>query len=119
MVTLAKLSEALFVDTIRKYAAALPDNESGWLAAARDPNVGKALALLHRHIEQPWTLAKLARGRFVPYGIRGPFYATAHCPADDVSDPITPAARGASIGRNLAQAIRNTSRCGIRVGGGI
>ena len=34
---LAKMSEALFVDTLRRYLAGLPEQEVGWLAAARDP----------------------------------------------------------------------------------
>lgn len=58
---LAKLSEALFVDTLRRYMAALPEEESGWLAAARDPIVGKALNQLHSRVTEPWTLATLAR----------------------------------------------------------
>ena len=45
---LAKLSEALFVDTLRRYVTSLPDQTTGWLAGARDPVVGKSLALLHR-----------------------------------------------------------------------
>ncbi len=58
---LAKLSEVLFVETIRRYIAQLPPEETGWLAGARDPEVGRALALLHRNPERPWTLAELAR----------------------------------------------------------
>jgi transcriptional regulator GlxA family with amidase domain len=58
---LAKLSEALFVDTLRRYIAKLPEQETGWLAGARDPVVGKSLTLLHRKAEHPWTIALLAR----------------------------------------------------------
>ena len=57
---LAKLSEALFVDTLRRYVADLPDQTTGWLAGARDPIVGKSLALLHRRPEHAWTIAELA-----------------------------------------------------------
>ena len=57
---LAKLSEALFVDTLRRYVAGLPDQTTGWLAGARDAVVGKSLALLHRRPEHPWTIAELA-----------------------------------------------------------
>ena len=57
---LAKLSEALFVDTLRRYVASLPDQTTGWLAGARDPVVGKSLALLHRRAQHPWTIAELA-----------------------------------------------------------
>lgn len=57
---LAKLSEALFVDTIRRYLSGLPGQQTGWLAGARDPIVGKSLALLHSRVAHPWTIAGLA-----------------------------------------------------------
>ena len=57
---LAKLSEALFVETLRRYIAQLPAQQTGWLACARDAEVGKALALMHRNPAHPWTLADLA-----------------------------------------------------------
>lgn len=58
---LAKLSEALFVDTLRRYVASLPEHHTGWLAGARDPVVGKSLGLLHRRVDHPWTIADLAK----------------------------------------------------------
>jgi len=57
---LAKLSEALFVDTLRRYAAGLPEQQTGWLTGARDPIVGKSLGLLHSRVAHPWTIADLA-----------------------------------------------------------
>jgi AraC-like DNA-binding protein len=60
-VMLAKLSEALFVDTLRRYVIGLPDKSTGWLAGARDPLVGKSLALLHSRPRHPWTIADLAQ----------------------------------------------------------
>jgi AraC-like DNA-binding protein len=57
---LAKLSEALFVDTLRRYIAGLPEQQTGWLAGTRDPIVGKSLGLLHSRIAHPWTIADLA-----------------------------------------------------------
>jgi len=57
---LAKLSEALFVDTLRRYVAGLPEQQLGWLAGTRDPIVGKSLGLMHGRIAHPWTIADLA-----------------------------------------------------------
>jgi AraC-like DNA-binding protein len=57
---LAKLSEVLFVETLRRYIAQLPQEQTGWLAGVRDPEVGKALALMHRKPAHPWTIAALA-----------------------------------------------------------
>ncbi|MFB3922130.1 MAG: cupin domain-containing protein [Terriglobia bacterium] len=58
---LARLSEALFVETVCRYLAELPPQQTGWLAGARDPGVGAALAHMHRAPEHPWTIADLAR----------------------------------------------------------
>jgi AraC-like DNA-binding protein len=57
---LAKLSEVLFVDTLRRYVASLPTQQLGWLAGARDPIVGRSLGLMHGRVAHPWTLADLA-----------------------------------------------------------
>lgn len=57
---LAKLSEALFVDTLRRYVDGMPEQQSGWLAGARDPVVGRSLALLHGRVAHPWTIAELS-----------------------------------------------------------
>src|SRR5580765_2835555 len=58
---LAKLSEVLFVETLRTYIAHLPPEQTGWLAGARDSEVGKTLALMHRNPSHPWTIASLAK----------------------------------------------------------
>jgi AraC-like DNA-binding protein len=58
---LARLSELLFVETLRCYIKDLPSNQIGWLAGARDPSIGQALALLHMEPATPWTVASLAR----------------------------------------------------------
>jgi AraC-like DNA-binding protein len=58
---LAKLSEVLFVETLRAYIAYLPPEQTGWLAGARDSEVGKTLALMHRNPAHPWTIASLAK----------------------------------------------------------
>jgi len=57
---LAKMAEALFIETLRRYMEQLPPGERGWLAAARDPIVGAALSLLHRTPSHRWTMDELA-----------------------------------------------------------
>jgi len=58
---LAKLSELLFVEAVRRYADALPDGQTGWLAGLRDPYVARALAQMHRDITRRWTVDVLGR----------------------------------------------------------
>jgi transcriptional regulator GlxA family with amidase domain len=61
LAVLAKLAEALFVETLCRYMDELPPERTGWLAGARDAKVGQALALLHRDPARAWTLPDLAR----------------------------------------------------------
>jgi len=59
--TLAKLSELMFVEAMRRYVENMPPEGKGWLAGVRDPHVGRALALLHAKPGGDWTVEKLAR----------------------------------------------------------
>lgn len=58
---LAKLSELLFVEAIRRHVEELPQEKSGWLAGLKDPFVSRALALLHARVGEPWTVDDLGR----------------------------------------------------------
>jgi AraC-like DNA-binding protein len=58
---LAKLSELIFVEVLRRHAATLPADAGGWLMATRDPGVGRALRLLHAELARDWTVADLAQ----------------------------------------------------------
>jgi len=58
---LAKLSELMFVEAIRRHIDSLPPDQTGWLAGLRDPFVGKTLSLIHSRPAQRWTVEDLAR----------------------------------------------------------
>ena len=58
---LAKLSELMFIQVIRLHLAALPPEQSGWLAGLRDASVGRALSLMHGAPARNWTIEELAR----------------------------------------------------------
>jgi AraC-like DNA-binding protein len=58
---LAKLSEVFFAETLRRYQRELPPGQTGWLAGARDPAVGRALTLFHQRHAHPWTIPEVAR----------------------------------------------------------
>jgi AraC-like DNA-binding protein len=74
-ILLAKLAEAMFIETLRRYMIELPPEQSGWLAGARDPIVGAALALLHRDPHRPWTPAELAAGAGTSRSVLGERFA--------------------------------------------
>ena len=58
---LAKLSELMFIEVVRRHLEALPPEQTGWLAGVRDPFVGKALSLMHEGPARNWTIEELAR----------------------------------------------------------
>jgi AraC-like DNA-binding protein len=58
---LAKLSELMFIEVVRRYLADLPPEQAGWLAGLRDPFVGKALSLMHASPQRGWTIETLAK----------------------------------------------------------
>jgi AraC-like DNA-binding protein len=58
---LAKLSELLFVEALRRYVETLPEEQTGWLAGLKDPYVSRALALLHGGVAKEWTVDELGR----------------------------------------------------------
>lgn len=57
---LSRMAEALFIESLRRHMERLPPEGTGWLAGARDPIVGAALASMHRRPSHRWTLAGLA-----------------------------------------------------------
>jgi AraC-like DNA-binding protein len=58
-VAAARLADVLFVQLLRAHLASAV-NHTGWLRGLMDPQIGKAIALLHRHPEQDWTVDSLA-----------------------------------------------------------
>lgn len=56
-----RLLDVLFFQAVRTYFEENLDTaQSGWLAALRDPQIGRALALLHAQPRRHWTIAWLA-----------------------------------------------------------
>ncbi len=57
---LLRLSELMFVATLRSYLETVRAEQGGWFAALRDGIVARALACLHEAPERAWTLDRLA-----------------------------------------------------------
>lgn len=53
-----RLAEVLLVEALRACASGAAP--AGWLGALSDPRLGRALALVHHDIAEPWTVARLA-----------------------------------------------------------
>jgi len=58
---LARMSEMMFVNAVRRYASHLSEQSNGWLAGLNDRFVGRALALMHEQPAQPWTVDEIGR----------------------------------------------------------
>jgi AraC-like DNA-binding protein len=59
---LAKLSELMFVEALRRYIELMPEGQRGWLAGLGDRFVSRALALIHEQPARDWTVDELAAG---------------------------------------------------------
>lgn len=55
-----RLADVLVIQAIRAWLATSPDADRGWLAALRDPQIGRALAAIHRAPQKDWSVAGLA-----------------------------------------------------------
>jgi AraC-like DNA-binding protein len=58
---LARMSEMMFVNAVRRYADRLPAQSEGWLAGLRDRFVGRTLALMHEQHAKAWTIDELGQ----------------------------------------------------------
>jgi len=58
---MTRLADLLVLQTIRAWLECDKGQLPGWLGALSDPDIGRALALIHRCAEEPWTVASLAR----------------------------------------------------------
>ncbi len=56
----ARLVDVLFIQIIRCWLEHQPEGSTGWLGAVRDPQVGRALAVMHGEPQRDWTLESLA-----------------------------------------------------------
>lgn len=57
---MTRLSESLLTEAVRQYSSSLPENELGWLKGLNDSHVGRALALIHHKLTEPWSAEALA-----------------------------------------------------------
>ncbi|MEV1131236.1 AraC family transcriptional regulator [Agromyces sp. NPDC049794] len=57
---MTSLADVLVIQMLRRWLRSA-DEATGWLAALRDPQVGRAISRMHAHPDDEWTLVKLAR----------------------------------------------------------
>lgn len=58
---IARLTDVLVIQAIRLWLEGNPLGQAAWLAAVEDPNVSRALSLIHRRPETGWTVGSLAK----------------------------------------------------------
>lgn len=57
---MARLADIVVTRVVRAWAEAQVDTPTGWLAAIRDPQIGRALAAFHASPERDWAVDALA-----------------------------------------------------------
>jgi AraC-like DNA-binding protein len=58
---ITRLGDILVIQAIRAWLESNPAGQRGWLRALRDPQIGRAIAQIHRDPARSWTVASLAR----------------------------------------------------------
>lgn len=56
-----RLADILVIQAVRHWMEQDPAARTGWLGALRDPQIGRAIAAVHRRPGHPWTVTTLAR----------------------------------------------------------
>lgn len=57
---ITRLGDILVVQAIRTWLETDPAAQTGWLGALQDPQIGRAISLIHRDPARAWTVASLA-----------------------------------------------------------
>jgi AraC-like DNA-binding protein len=57
---ITRLADILVIQAIRSWIEQDPAAQTGWLGALRDPQIGRAISLIHRDPARAWTVASLA-----------------------------------------------------------
>lgn len=58
---ITRLSDILVIQALRFWLENSPDAQRGWLAALRDPQIGRAMAMIHAEPGADWSMNRLAR----------------------------------------------------------
>lgn len=58
--TMSRLSELLLIEAVRSYLSTQRIMDAGWLKGLSDPQVGRALALIHQNSGRQWSAVALA-----------------------------------------------------------
>jgi len=57
---ITRLSDIVVIQAIRAWLENAPEAQRGWLGALNDPQIGRALASIHREPQRTWTVEALA-----------------------------------------------------------
>ena len=57
---ITRLGDILVIQAIRAWIESDPAAQTGWLGALQDPQIGRAISLIHRDPARNWTVASLA-----------------------------------------------------------
>ena len=97
---MSRLSETLLVEAVRQYASTLAGESGSWLNGINDPQVGRALAVIHHNIGAQWS-AEFARqgSRNVAQRLHRPLHHAGRHAADPLPDGLADADGQAEIAR--------------------
>lgn len=57
---ITRLADVVVIEAIRRWLTRAPEADRGWLKAARDPHIGRAIVAIHRDPAAEWSVERLA-----------------------------------------------------------
>ena len=91
---ITRLADVLVVQMLRAWLSHDPSARTGWLGALADPDIGRALALVHADPAHEWTVAGLARELALSrLDLRRPLHRAGRRAGHGVRDPLAHARR--------------------------
>lgn len=114
---LAKLSETLFIDTLRRYVAGLPEHQKGWLAGDARPNRGKEPGLNAQPDRTSMDNCRSCRSsRHFAICPGGALYAISFGASHSVFNALQTGIGSAFAGRDFTGRSGNRCQCRVRIG---
>ena len=114
---MSRLSELLLIEAVRSYAKGSAINEdASWLRGIGDPQIGRALALMHG-IGQQRTDDRdaCARGGAIPDGLHNAVHGRNGAASDELPESMAPARRADHAGRGARDNRPDQLPCRLRV----
>ena len=115
---MTRLADAVVTRVVREWVESQTGPTSSWLAAIRDPQIGRVLADFHREPDKEWSDQLLGRlSKSVPLGIFRTLYGDARYIARTIRRALAYASRGYPVAERAEDGRSSRRQLGLSVRG--